>query len=177
MDRFHIDLIAAIFVYKTMRKRWPYWCTKKSPLGIELFSFVKPSFAQKKKIIAVDHVCENDLLKPYKMYKCFFSLNDLETHFPFSFGCKCFREQSLIDHLSSANQNISFSGRDLSQKKMYACLFCSLFHWHIVKDIGITISECICGVHLASMEPEVRSCTYHLQYKPLVNLWRMFCLI
>ena len=159
MDRFHIDLIAAIFVYTTMRKRWPYWCTKKSPLGIELFSFVKPSFAQKKKIIAVDHVCENDLLKPYKMYKCFFSLNDLETHFPFSFGCKCFREQSLIDRLSSANQNVSFSGRDLSQKKMYACLFCSLFHWHTVKDIGITISECICGVHLASMEPEVRSCT------------------
>lgn len=118
MDRFHIDLIAAIFVYTTMRKRWPYWCTKKSPLGIELFSFVKPSFAQKKKkIIAVDHVCENDLLKPYKMYKCFFSLNDLETHFPFSFGCKCFREQSLIDRLSSANQNVSFSGRDLSQKK------------------------------------------------------------
>lgn len=78
MDRFHIDLIAAIFVYTTMRKRWPYWCTKKSPLGIGLFSFVKPSFAPKKKI-AVDHVCENDLLKPYKMYKCFFSLNDLET--------------------------------------------------------------------------------------------------
>lgn len=168
MDRFHIDLIAAMYT------------TKKSPLGIELFSFVKPSFAQKKKqkkIIAVDHVCENDLLKPYKMLKCFFSLNDLETHFPFSFGCKCFREQSSIDRLSSANQKGSFSGRDLSQKKMYACLFCSLFHWHTVKDIGITISECICGVHLASMEPEVRSCTYHLQYKPLVNLWRMFCLI
>ena len=138
---------------------------QKKSLGDWTLFFCKTLFCSKKKI-AVDHVCENDLLKPYKMYKCFFSLNDLETHFPFSFGCKCFREQSLIDRLSSVNQNVSFSGRDLSQKKMYACLFCSLFHWHTVKDIGITISECICGVHLASMEPEVRSCTCLLYTSP-----------